>query len=208
MRLGIFGGTFSPPHLGHLSAVSAFLGEMRLDSLLVIPVAIPPHKQADGLADAEHRLAMCRLTFGSLDRTEISDLEIRRAGKSYTYLTLQELKREDNELFLLCGTDMAMTLDSWVCPEEIFALSHIVVASRELDPSEKKALLEKLEEYKSKYGARITVLSNPVIEISPTELRDMVAGGKNTERYLDPKVRRYIDEWKLYQPIASKPSKN
>ena len=119
MRLGIYGGTFSPPHMGHVLAAEAFVREIALDRLLIMPTAIPPHKEAHDVPADEHRLALCRLAFEGIAGAEVSDLELRRGGRSYTYLTLRELQREDQEIFFLCGTDMLLSLDSWRNADEV-----------------------------------------------------------------------------------------
>ena len=99
MRLGIYGGTFSPPHKGHVEAAEAFSREMKLDKLLIIPTFVPPHKTTADDATPEQRLEMCRLAFSHIKNAEISDMEIKRGGTSYTYLTLEELSSRDVELF-------------------------------------------------------------------------------------------------------------
>ena len=112
-RIGIYGGTFSPPHNGHLAAARAFMEQMWLDILYVIPAAIPPHKQMAEPVSAADRLEMCRRAFAGMEGVYVSDMEIRRGGKSYTVDTLRELSGDDRRLFLLCGTDMVLTLDEW-----------------------------------------------------------------------------------------------
>ena len=125
-RIGIFGGTFSPPHNGHLQAAKAFMEQMWLDILYVIPTALPPHKEMEIPVSAQHRLEMCRLAFSGMEGVYVSDMEIQRGGKSYTVETLRELTGEDRRLFFLCGTDMMLTLDRWREPEEIFKLCYPV----------------------------------------------------------------------------------
>jgi nicotinate-nucleotide adenylyltransferase len=196
-RIGIYGGTFSPPHLGHYQALSAFVAEERLDEILVIPTNIPPHKATDGETSAEARLAMCRLAFADLPVT-VSDREIRRGGTSYTALTLNELKKDDVTLIFLCGTDMFMSMDTWYRHEEIFALAEIVYATREEDGHMQAALGEKAAHYKEKYGATVRPLTSAVVEISSTELRKAIEAGEDTP-FLSPQVKEYIRKWRLYQ---------
>lgn len=196
-RIGIYGGTFSPPHLGHYQALYAFVAQEQLDEILVIPTNIPPHKTADGEVSAEARLAMCRLAFADLPVT-VSDREIRRGGTSYTALTLNELKKDDVTLIFLCGTDMFMSMDTWYRHEEIFALAEIVYATREEDGHRQAALGEKAAHYKEKYGATVRPLSSNVVEISSTELRKAIEAGEDTP-FLSPQVKEYIRKWRLYQ---------
>ena len=122
MRIGIYGGTFSPVHNGHVAAARAFMAQMWLDILYVIPTGLTPHKEMQGNATAADRLEMLRLAFDDMEGVVVSDMEVRRAGKSYTVDTLRALSRPEDRLFLLCGTDMMLTLDSWREPEEIYGI--------------------------------------------------------------------------------------
>ena len=126
MRIGIYGGSFSPVHNGHVAAAKAFMEQMWLDLLYIIPAGIPPHKQLKGDVNAWQRLKMCELAFQDVDGVLISDIEIRREGKSFTVDTLRAFAREEHRLFLLMGTDMLLTLDSWRESEEIFRLCYPV----------------------------------------------------------------------------------
>ena len=132
-RIGIYGGSFSPPHNGHLSAARLLLEEAGVDRLFILPAGVPPHKTLDPDESPEHRLAMTRLAFADLPRTEVSDWEMTRSGKSYTVLTLEHFSAPDRQLVLLVGTDMFLTLDRWYRAEDIFALAEIVCVRRELD---------------------------------------------------------------------------
>ncbi len=199
LRVGIFGGSFSPPHLGHLGAARAFLSETALDALIVIPAGIPPHKTLKGDASPEQRVEMCRLTFGELSNTEVSELEIRRSGKSYTALTLEELSDPKKELYLLVGTDMFLTLDEWYAPEVIFKLSTIVLMRREGDAALTEEILSKQALYSERYGARIRRLSAPFFEISSDAIRNKRKAGEKISAYVVPKVEEYIDQWQLYK---------
>ena len=112
-KIGLYGGTFGPPHLGHVYAAKTFLREVAPDRLLIMPAGIPPHKEKAAGDTPELRLAMCRAAFGDLPHTEISDYEIRKPGKSYTVETLEHLAAPGREITMLCGTDMFLTLDHW-----------------------------------------------------------------------------------------------
>lgn len=195
-RVGIFGGTFNPPHSGHVSSAKAFCQQLELDELLIIPAFLPPHKIYDSEVTCDERLEMCRLAFSSLKEAVISDIEIKRGGTSYTYLTLQELSQEGADLFLLCGTDMMLSLSEWKNPEIIFALANVCYVRRE-DSAENNLLLhKKCDEYKALYGAKIYEIASDVIEISSTEIRmsDYVA-----KEYLPKSVYNYIIEKGLYR---------
>ena len=199
VRLGIFGGTFNPPHIGHVESAKSFIEALALDKLLIIPTFIPPHKVSESAVTPQDRLDMCALAFTGIDKTEVSDIEIKRGGKSYTYLTLNELYNEDTELFLLCGTDMLLTMDTWMHPEIIFARATICYARRESDEQKSIEIDRKISLYKEKYGAEIVLIDTSVIEISSSEIRWSV---KNSESYVDflpDAVRKFITDRELYK---------
>lgn len=195
-RVGIYGGTFNPPHVGHIEAAKAFITQAKLDTLIIMPAFIPPHKQTDNLVNCNDRLEMCRLAFGNIPNTEISDLEISRGGKSYTYLTLQELASNDTELYFLCGTDMILTMDTWKNPEVIFSLAKICYIRRESDNAISELLIEKCGDYFQKYGADIIQINTEAIEISSSEIR---AEDGIWDRYLTANVIDYIRNQGLYK---------
>ncbi len=195
-RIGIFGGTFNPPHNGHVSAAVAFLNEMNLDRLIIIPSFIPPHKEYKSKVNCEERLEMCRLAFRDIPRTEISDIEIVRGGMSYTYLTLEELAGEDRDLFFLCGTDMILTMDAWKNPERIFTLASICFIRRETVGENDLLIKEKCREYEQRYDARIYEIKSETIEISSSEIRSFDA---SLSDYLPPSVLSYVIEKGLYR---------
>ena len=132
MRLGIFGGTFNPPHMGHIRLVTAIADKLQLDRVLIIPASVPPHKHVLNLARSRDRFEMCRLSFEGDRRFSVSDTELRRVGKSYTYDTLCEIKREypDAELFLIVGSDMLATFDEWYRYHDILMMCTLCAASR------------------------------------------------------------------------------
>lgn len=195
MRLGIYGGTFSPPHIGHVEAAEAFYRELKLDKLLIIPTFIPPHKVSKDDAGAEDRLNMCKLAFSHIPNTEVSDIEIKRGGKSYTYLTLEELSREGVELYFLCGTDMILTFDQWKRYEYIFALASICYARRENDRENDLKIEEKIRQYE-KLGAKIIKVDHNVTEISSSDIRASLSDGKAA--FLNKSVIEYINLFGLY----------
>ena len=198
MKLGIFGGTFSPPHKGHVAAAACFRETFGLDRLLVVPAAVAPNKEGKDILPAGHRVAMCRLAFDGIPSCEVSEIELARGGTSYTYLTLAELSAPGVELYLLMGSDMFLTLGTWRRPEEILRLATVVVAGRVNDPGTLREMEKTREELLSKYGGKIAFLDNPVVEVSSTFLREKIAAGEETENWLCPSVRDYIEKEKLY----------
>ena len=196
-RVGLYGGTFSPPHRGHVNAAAEFVREMELDVLYVMPANIPPHKEVVNPVPAEDRLHMCRVAFREVERAVISDYEIRKSGVSYTVDTLRYLMSEDIELFMLCGDDMMLTLDRWREYEEIFRLTSIVCMRRY--DTDGVALTEKKTEYEEKYGARVSFIMTPPIPVSSTEIREMIKNGSDSvKKYLHPDVIEFIGEKGLY----------
>lgn len=198
LRIGIYGGTFAPVHNGHVMAARTFLDLMQLDLLYVIPAAIPPHKQIDANDDPRHRYRMCELAFGGEPRVIVSDIELCRKGKSYTVDTLRALAAPDRRLFLLMGTDMMLTLDTWREAEEIFKLCYPIYMRREQDPILEARIVEKNAEYQAKYGRIVRRLVGDVIDLSSTAVRNAVKEGRDIGSMVPPAVAAYIKEQGLY----------
>ena len=197
-RIGIYGGTFSPPHNGHIAAAKAFMEQMWLDFLYVIPTATPPHKEMDVPVDATHRLEMCRLAFSDVEGVYVSDMELRRGGRSYTVDTLRELTGPDRRLFLLCGTDMMLTLDEWREPTEIFKLSYPVYIRREKDAILDKKIVQKIADYNEKYGKVVRRIVTEPIELSSSLIREKLKNGKDVSGLIPASVEKYIRDNHLY----------
>ena len=203
MRIGIMGGTFNPPHTGHINAANVAKKELSLDKLIFIPTALPPHKElAVGSATALQRLEMTRLA-AELAGAETSDIEISRGGKSYTADTLKELIKlyPGDQLWLIMGTDMFMTLEEWKTPEKIFELAKIAVIPR--CNGDREMLLRYAEKLLEKYGAATRIIDAPAVTISSSELR-MEKLTEEQKKYIPEKVMSYITENKLYSLEADK----
>ena len=198
LRIGIYGGTFSPPHNGHVSAAKAFMEQMWLDLLYVIPAGIPPHKEMECEVSAAHRLEMCRLAFSGIEGVYVSDLEMRRQGRSYTVDTLRELSGEDRRLFLLCGTDMMLTLDSWREPEEIFRLCYPVYIRRDNDRSLDAPIIQKIADYQKAYGKVVRKILTEPMELSSHQVRQTLQSGASIREMVPPAVETYIRDNHLY----------
>lgn len=198
-KIGIYGGTFSPPHIGHVGAAESFSRTVELDKLLIMPDYLPPHKEFDGEATELDRLKMCELAFSEIDKAEVSDLEIKRGGRSYTSVTLEELSAPDTELYFLCGTDMFLTLGEWYRPERIFELATICYVRRESSAEADRLIAKRTQEYISKYKARIIPVSTSVREVSSSELRAALKSGGNVSDLISPAVYEYIVDGGLYQ---------
>ncbi len=198
LKVGVFGGTFNPPHIAHIEAAREFARAMSLDKLLIIPDFLPPHKEYVGNVSAEDRLNMCRLAFSDISGAFVSDMEIKRGGKSYTADTLTELSDEDCELYFLCGTDMLLTMDSWYSPQTIFKLATICYIRRESDKECDALILEKKKLYEQKYSAKIVFIDAPVIELSSTAVRAALITS-TAGALLSSSVLDYINSRGLYK---------
>lgn len=202
MKIGIFGGTFDPPHIGHINACNAFLEQVDLDTLYVIPVYLPPHKNIFSGTDVNSRLEMAKIAFSSLSsKVIVSDLEIKREGRSYTADTIKQFKRDFDgaEIYFLCGTDMILTMDLWYKPEYIFANAKIVYIRREEDENITQQIENKCKYYKEKYGASIISIKTDAIEISSSEIRDEMLKNDGNSSFLTPDLIKYIAENNLYE---------
>ena len=197
MKIGIYGGTFNPPHLGHMEAARTAIKVLGLDKLILIPAAIPPHKQLpQETPEARHRVAMTEIMADALQMpkvVEVSDMELEREGKSFTADTLAILKERypDDELWLMMGTDMFLTLQHWYQPERICQLAGICAFGRTEQDGE-AVFAPQREFLKEKYNARITTITLPgLVDISSTQLREMLEKGEG-HKYLLPAVHGYI----------------
>ncbi len=199
LRVGIYGGAFAPIHVGHVEAAKAFMRQMWLDVLFVVPTGQSPHKQMDHSASAEDRMEMCRLAFRDVEGVIVSDIEIKREGKSYSIDTLRDLSGDDRRLFMLCGTDMMLTLDEWDDVDEIFKLCYPVYIRREEDRALDAKIIEKNTGYFEKHGKYVIKVDAPVINISSTEIREKIKNKEDISAYVDSEVLKYIKEKGLYE---------
>ncbi len=203
MKIGIYGGTFNPPHLGHMAAARAAVAALGLDKLLFVPAAVPPHKQLpQGTPRPEHRLAMVEKMADAMSMPKVvqaSGIELEREGKSYTADTLASVESQypGAELWLLMGTDMFLTLHQWHDPQAIMRLAGICAFGRTRQDGE--ALFAPQRDYLIRmFDARVTTITLPdLVDISSTRLRELLAQGEGRE-YLPPAVYGYILMYRLY----------
>lgn len=196
-KIAMFGGSFNPVHNAHTEFARQVINSAELDLLYVVPTYSPPHKTDINLAAPEHRLNMCRLAFENIEKARVSDIEIRRGGKSYTCDTLKELKKlyPNDSLFLVMGADMFMTLQDWKNPREIFSLAQIITFPRNGDSCD--TLLKQAEKLKP-LGAKAVVLCKPVLILSSTDIRNRIHNPQFVREHLDSNVYKYIEDNKLY----------
>lgn len=198
MKLLVYGGSFNPPHLGHVTAVKSAQQAVQPDLTLVIPAAIPPHKALEaGSPDAAARLKLTELAFGKLPGVQVSDLELHREGKSYTSDTVKELRAEypDAEIFFLVGTDMLETFHQW--HEFRFILSEVTLVATAREEEELEKVQSAAEQLKADFGARILVLTAEPLPLASTQLRRLLKHRCGAE-YLPPAVYEHIIKERLY----------
>jgi nicotinate-nucleotide adenylyltransferase len=203
VRVGILGGTFNPPHLGHLICAQEAYLQLGLDRVTLIPARIPPHKPVKDEPGAEHRLELCRLAVEGDERFDVSDLEVVRDGPSYTVDTLEELHSSapDHELFLIVGGDVAAGLPSWHRPEQVLSLATLAVAKRRgTSRATVDGALRSLPG-----GERARFFRMPRIGISSTMLRNRIRAGEPIKYFVPDPVVSYIDQHRLYGGVGSVP---
>ena len=198
-RIGIYGGTFNPPHVGHIQAAKQAVSTLGLTKLLMIPAYAPPHKAVlpSNSPRARQRLEMLRIAAADCPQIEVSDLELKREGISYTWETLETVKKlyPGAELVLLMGTDMFLTFDTWKNPEKILGEATLGVFYRG-DKGEKAAALKQKEALEAR-GAKVILVHNDVIVISSTQMRRLLAF-RCAGEFLPAGVLDYIREYNLY----------
>lgn len=199
MRLGIFGGSFDPPHIGHLLVATDACEALGLDRILVVPAATQPLKGgAPAVATPEQRLEMTRRTFADDTRFEVSEAEIRRSGLSYTVDTLETVadERKHDDLVLLLGRDAIALFDQWKRPERILELASLAVLDR-ADTAVPESVMTRCNDVINRSGAK-TVTTRRV-DVSSTEIRRRVRGGLSVRGFVVESVETYITDEKLYR---------
>jgi nicotinate-nucleotide adenylyltransferase len=196
MRIGILGGTFNPPHLGHLVVAQEAYRELDLDQVLLIPAGLPPHKPVEDEPGPEHRLELCRLAVGDDARFTVSDLELLRDGPSFTVDTLKTLRTQSpsDDLFLILGGDIAAGLPRWHEPERVLELATVAIAKRR--GTSKAAVQDALAQLTG--GERARFFQMPRIGISSTMVRRRVRAGQPIRYFVPDGVMHYIETHRLY----------
>ena len=193
MKIGILGGTFNPPHNGHLWAAKEAKEQLGLDEIWLIPTGQPPHKKIPaGSATTQQRLEMTQLAAQEIG-ARVSDRETHRKGASYTALTMTELCREHpaDTFYFIMGTDMLLSFDRWYQPETIAKLCHLAVVARH--PHEEAAIAEKAESLRRNLDAKVDIVICPPVEVSSTQVRE------NASENVPSAVYQYMREHHLYE---------
>lgn len=197
MKIGFFGGTFNPPHNGHINLARQWSGRLSLDKFLIIPTGMPPHK-ANSDVPGEVRLEMCRLAAkDSSGLLEVSDFEVRRGGKSYSVITLSALHEfyRDSNIYMIMGADMFVTLEKWYAFDRLKNLATFCTMPRDGVSAEE---LNRYCVHLAEMGCMGIVADEPEVDISSSEIRDMVKNSKSISGLVPPSVERYIYDNGLY----------
>lgn len=208
MKIGLFGGTFNPPHRGHTALARVFYRQSGADLLIVMPSFLPPHKAAAAVSPAD-RLAMTRLAFLPLGEEgvnyTVSDYEIAKGDTSYTIYTVKHLlaKYGEKALALCVGSDMFLSFESWKCADELLSLCHLYTLGRH--PGEEQRLRDYAAHLAACYGAHAEVMPGAVLEASSTALRESAG---TSAQLLDPAVREYVRQRRLYDKSSAEGRRN
>ena len=198
MKIGIFGGTFNPPHIGHIKSAEKAAQALGLDRLIVIPAANPPHKQVQqGTPPAEMRYDMARLAFAGVREAYVSDIEIADRRLKYTVDTLRYIMHDfpGGKFYLLVGTDMYLSLESWKDAETLIKAVTPAVFSR--NSSDNTLISEHASVLREKYGVETVIIENDAVDISSSQLREMLPDREGL-RYIPDTIYAYIIKNRLY----------
>lgn len=187
-KIGILGGTFDPVHYGHLETAKSLMKIRNLSKIIFVPCNISPHKTGIASSPPEHRLKMLELALANYTGFEYSGYEINKGDISFTLDTLRHFKKLYNNIELIIGFDNIIKFDDWKQPDEIFRLAEVVVMKRKTDTTVAA----------HKYFRMATFVETPRVDISSTEIRNRIAGGKSIEGLVTPEVEKYIFENKLF----------
>ena len=202
-RVGVMGGTFDPVHIVHLILAENALKQFDLDEILMLPNGDPPHKTGKKITPASHRIAMLRLASEGVAYFRVDDMELRRAGYSYTSVTLKELREAhpDTDYYFIMGGDSVFQIETWHRPEEVMSQCVILAAIRDqVSMADFKAQIVRLKE---KYDADIRIIDLPDMMLSSTEIRRRIREGRSVRFMTPDPVCDYIKEHHLYLPEAN-----
>jgi nicotinate-nucleotide adenylyltransferase len=203
MRIGLMGGTFDPPHLGHVIPVEEAAAQFSLDRVLYIPAHIPPHKYRPDLTDPFHRCAMVALALQRYPAFLLSSFELLQAGVSFTIETVRHFKAklaQEDELFFVMGSDSFLEFHTWKDYEKLIHLCRFIIIKRGTNESELKENLEQLERSLQLDLTGIILFAHAAeLPISSSEIRAQIADGRSVSSMLAPEVEAYIRKHSLYQ---------
>ena len=197
VRRGIMGGTFDPPHVGHLILASNAKHDLELDEVWFIPAGDPYRKSDHKVSSAENRLQMLEVALGGIEWAYLKTTEIQRQGPTYTIDTILQLPQIEDQWWFILGSDALVDMEFWKEPERIVDLVRLAVGIR--PGSAHQEVITQLEIKIPRINERIDYVRMPEVEISSSDLRSRIRTGRPTEFLLQEKVRRVIDELQLYQ---------
>ena len=193
MNICLFGGTFDPPHIGHLIIAESILSDLDIDKIIFIPSSIPPHKPLHSYSSASSRVEMLQISIKGTPAFQISDIELNRPGASYSIDTIKQIKSQmslsKEELYFVIGGDSLIEFQMWKNPHEILSLAQVIIAPR---PSFTKDMV------KPEFLEQVQFLDTPQIDISSSMIRERVREKKSIRYYVIPEVLEYIQEKRLY----------
>lgn len=197
MNIALFGGSFNPIHLGHIKLIKAISEKFDIDKFILMPTAVSPHKSNDEMIEDTHRFNMCKIAVENIDYAEVSDLEIKRRGKSYTYLTLNDLKEiyPQDKIFLVVGADMFMTLQEWKNYQQILSDVSVIAVPR---ADIKYEIMLNHSLFLKNFGAESFILIDSVMNVSSSEVRNKIKNNIEVSQLLDDRVLKYIKDNQLY----------
>lgn len=197
-KIGIFGGTFNPIHNGHLNLAEKVSDYLNLDKVLIVPASVPPHKEWLKITDSKHRYEMCRLACQENPLYEVSDIEIKRIGRSYTIDTINEISvtYENSKLFFIMGSDSFLSVMKWLKFKDIARLTTICTAARN---EEEYKVLHEAQKLMRAEDTDTIVCDIPTVTISSTEIRNNIIKGNNIENMVPASVAEYIKRNNLYK---------
>lgn len=203
-RVGIMGGTFNPIHIGHLIIAEAAYEAYDLDEVLFVPSGVSYMKDQSEILDAKKRVHMTGLAIEDNPHFALSTIEIDRDGNSYSYETLETLRKQNpnTEYFFLVGSDTLFALETWKHPEILLPSCTILVAVRNGVPMEK--MQEHAKYLEEKFGGSIQLLTTPNIEISATDIRNRIAANRNVKYFVPDSVLQFIEKNNLYKNSETK----
>jgi nicotinate-nucleotide adenylyltransferase len=193
MSICLFGGTFDPPHNGHIRIAESVREQLQIDTVLFIPAFIPPHKQSNYLSSTTDRLTMLKLAIAGKTSLEICEVEIKRQGVSYSIDTIRAIKQTRNlkreELYFLIGADSLLELHLWKDPEMILTEARVLVAAR---PNFDLNLV------RPEFRSEVEIIESPLMDISSSLIRDRIKKGRSIRELVPVAVAAYIREQRLY----------
>ena len=195
-RLGIIGGTFDPIHLAHVYIACEAEKKLNLDEVIFMPAGSPPHKKDKRITEASIRLKMVERAISNKNGFKVSDYEIKKQGMSYTYLTLQHFKTDNNIIYFITGADCLMDLEKWKNVNVILSLCNLVVLRR--PGINDKELIKQKNYIEKKYNAKIIFLDIKGMEMSSSMIRKYVKENKDLKKYLCKDVIKIIKDEGLY----------